>query len=357
VRFRSRVFGLLATNTIAQGETREVGLDQFASLGVEIYQAVKSTKWPTQGANLEVSIVWASRQTRGQGVRAIADGIPASGITPGLDVRRRATGNPNRLDANKGRAFQGSNVLGLGFTMSESEARTLIAKDPRNEEVLFPYINGEDLNSRPDSSGSRWIINFFDWPEMRAKEFPDCYAIVREKVKPERDRNKDRHARTNWWQHLRTGPGLRAAIEGMDHVLAITRVSKMVLPVRIPVGSVVADRIIVFATEDLAELAMLTSAPHYWWAIQYSSTLETRTNYTPSDVFETLARPRSTSRMRAAGTSLDDDRRAFMLDRQLGLTKTYNLVHNPGVLDAQVAHLRKLHVVVDEAVCTAYGWG
>lgn len=45
-----------------------------------------------------------------------------------------------------------------------------------------------------------------------------------------------------------------------------------------------------------------------------------------------------------------------MLGRQLGLTKIYNLVNDPGVLDAEVGHLRALHVEVDEAVRGAYGW-
>ncbi len=57
-----------------------------------------------------------------------------------------------------------------------------------------------------------------------------------------------------------------------------------------------------------------------------------------------------------AGEALDCDRRAFMLGRQLGLTKTYNLVHDPAVADVEVAHLRALHVEIDEAVRAAYGW-
>ena len=60
--------------------------------------------------------------------------------------------------------------------------------------------------------------------------------------------------------------------------------------------------------------------------------------------------------MRSAGEALDRDRRDFMLGRQLGLTKTYNLIHDPAVADIEVAHLRALHVAVDEAVCAAYGW-
>ena len=45
-----------------------------------------------------------------------------------------------------------------------------------------------------------------------------------------------------------------------------------------------------------------------------------------------------------------------MLGRGLGLTKTYNLVHDPAVADIELAHLRALHVKIDEAVCGAYGW-
>src|SRR5664279_1389871 len=127
-----------------------------------------------------------------------------------------------------------------------------------------------------------------------------------------------------WWKYWNARPGLYAAIEGLPHVLAITRVSKVVLPVRMQTGQVFSDACVVFATEDLADLALLSSAPHYWWAISHASTLETRIRYTPSDVFETLPRPIASVRTQAAGKALERDRRAFMMGRRLGLTKTYN---------------------------------
>jgi len=349
-------FGLIATNTIAQGDTREVGLDQMATMGVNFYAAVKSEKWPTRGANLEYSIIWASHRPRSERVRASLDGIQVPGITSSLDPVGRAKGNPHRLNENRGFSFTGSKVDGLGFTMDQAMAQELIDRDGRNSEVLFPYINGEDLNTRPDSSGSRWIINFFDWSEERARQYPDCYAVVREKVKPERDRNNRESRRRYWWRYAENTPGLSAALQGASHVLAITKVSKVVMPVRIPTGQVFADRLIILVTEEMADLTLLSSAPHYWWAVKYSSTLESRINYTPSDVLETFPRPISTNRMRVAGEGLDRDRRAFMLGRQLGLTKTYNLIHDLAISDVEVAHLRALHVEVDEAVCAAYGW-
>jgi hypothetical protein len=51
------MMGLLATNTISQGDTREVGLEQLESNGYSIPYAVASRKWPGK-ANLEVAYVW-----------------------------------------------------------------------------------------------------------------------------------------------------------------------------------------------------------------------------------------------------------------------------------------------------------
>jgi hypothetical protein len=45
-----------------------------------------------------------------------------------------------------------------------------------------------------------------------------------------------------------------------------------------------------------------------------------------------------------------------MIDRGLGLTKIYNLVHSPDERDSDVERLRELHVDLDLAVRDAYGW-
>jgi hypothetical protein len=45
-----------------------------------------------------------------------------------------------------------------------------------------------------------------------------------------------------------------------------------------------------------------------------------------------------------------------MLARQEGLTKTYNRFHDPAETSADMAELRRLHVEMDQAVATAYGW-
>lgn len=71
-------FGLLATNTIAQGDTQEVGLDHLCGHGCVIQRAVRSRPWPGV-ASLEVAHVWV-RRSRWSGPYVLDD-KPVSGIT------------------------------------------------------------------------------------------------------------------------------------------------------------------------------------------------------------------------------------------------------------------------------------
>jgi hypothetical protein len=66
------------------------------------------------------------------------------------------------------------------------EAERLIEKNPKNKEVLFPYLNGEDLNTNPDQAPSRWVINFDERSEVESRNYCDVFRIIEQKVKPER---------------------------------------------------------------------------------------------------------------------------------------------------------------------------
>lgn len=197
-------------------------------------------------------------------------------------------------------------------------------------DVLFPYLNGQELNSDPTCSAGHWVINFHDWHEQRAQEYRKCYAQVLHEVKQERTRNNTEVAAAPWWQYWRRRGELQAAITDLQRVVVITRVSKIVMPVMVPTGQVISDRIVVFASDDTAMLALLSSELHHWWARTWTSTLETRVNYALSDVFETFPLPPLSPELRTLGDTLDIYRRNVMLARNTGLTKTYNRRH-PGL--------------------------
>ena len=184
----SKSFGFLATNTIAQGNTSEVGLTQIIDANWTIHRAVSSVAWPGD-TTLEIAKVWAMTCSW-KGDRLL-DGRVVSGIDEMLYSAPKSLWRKQRLAANADQSFQGSIILGTdGFTMSPGEAQSLIDKDPRNADVLVPYISGQDLNQSATLTAPRWIINFQDWTEARARWYADCFAIVEEKVKPERQERK-----------------------------------------------------------------------------------------------------------------------------------------------------------------------
>jgi len=356
-------FGLLATNTIAQGDTREVSLDVLTHAGALVTRAVRSRKWPGN-ATVEVSHVWMSRKTwLGE---FNLDDKKVSGITSMLTEPGAITGKPLQLKASTGIAFQGCVVLGKGFLLEDIEAQLLL-RTKRNAEVVLPYLNGSDLNASPVHQSERWVINFHDWPLDRksssanykgpvAADYPECLSILNDRVRAERMAKGGDVATAPWWQFWRSRPDLSSTTEGMKRVLVRSRVSNTNSIAFVKNGIVFSDATVVFASESYAYFSLLQSAFHTEWLNQYASSLRTDVRYTPTDCFETFALPSSLAEMESVGSKYYEYRCSTMLDRQEGMTKTYNRFHNPDEKSADIQKLRELHVEMDQAVATAYGW-
>jgi Eco57I restriction-modification methylase len=377
---------LISTNTIAQGRAREDGLDVIIKQGGTINHAVKSMKWPGKAA-VEVALVTIIK--RGWKGKLVLGGKAVKAITPYLDDAE-TPGNPYPLKQNENKSFQGSILLGKGFVLTPEEAAGLIFKDPKNKDVLFPYINGDDLNNRPDQSPSRWVINFFDWTEEKARQYADCYEVVERQVRPERQRwAKDNNGNEivgvyalrmpspiKWWIYGEKRPGLYRTIGLMEKVLIHTRVTKTHAFTYTDTKSVFSDATVVFA---ITQFSVLQSNVHEHWAWNYSSSMKGDRRYAPSDCFETFPLPQNLSpkaqiQLDQIGDDYHEHRRQLMLSLQIGLTKTYNLFHKKelSITDVEkeskqptavcekgyrdILKLRDLHVEMDNTVLSAYGW-
>lgn len=363
---RDGQIGLLATNTIAQGDTREVGLHQMIQEGFTISRAVSSRPWPGV-AGVEVAQLWL-RYGSWQGLYILNE-QEVDGITAYLSLPGIAKDDPQRLALNSNRSFVGSYILGKGFVLEPNEAEALIAKNQRNHDVLIPYLNGEDLNSRPDLSPSRWVINFHDWPLEQAKMYPDCLDILIERVKPQRDeivaRGKQIHEYA-FWKFWDKRPELYATISKLDWVLVTARVSKLVMFAVVNSNIVFSEQVVVITRTEKRNIAILQSSLHVEWAWQYSSTMrDAGIRYSPTDCFETFPFPWKEhdntqypipDTLDTIGERYHTHRQNVMRERNEGLTKTYNRFHNPNEASADIAELRRLHVEMDNAVAAAYGW-
>jgi hypothetical protein len=354
---KQRVFGLLATNTIAQGDTREVGLDQLVEHGGVLSRATSSRKWPGQ-ANLEIAEVWLAKgDWKGE---VVLDGKPIARLTAQLTVPGQVEGTPFRLKANQGQAIKGIEFGGLGFLLPPEEAASLIATDDRNRAVVRPMLNGDDLNSRPDHSASRWIIDFGERTLSEAETYTACIEIVRQRVLPHIQEkqnagtNDPRAAR--WWQFRRTGVDLRRAIEKNQRILCIAETSRTIAPTFVSNVPVLSKRLIVFTSESFATFAVLMSSIHSLWVMKYGSTMRTDQNYVISDCFETFPFPDHAEVLDNIGADYYGNRKEIMLSRNEGLTAIYTKFHDEEVKHPDIVKLRSLHADMDCAVAKAYDW-
>jgi hypothetical protein len=359
-------FGLIATNTIGQGDTRSTGLRWICTYDGTIYRARKRLKWPGTAA-VVVSVVHV---VKGNIIGPCElDGRPVERITAYL-FHAGDHDDPTRLKANENMSFIGSYVLGMGFTFDDTdkkgvatpiaEMHRLIEKDPRNAERIFPYIGGEEVNDSPTHAYHRYVIDFFDKTLDEAEKWPDLLKIVREKVKPERDYQKRDALRERWWQYAEKRPGLYRAIRDLPRALVMSIVTKHLGFAFLPVNIVFAHRIVVFPVETMEFFALMQSSCHEFWGRFFSSTLEDRINYSPSDCFETFPFPKNwenNADLESAGRTYYEFRAELMVKNNHGLTVTYNCFHDPDETDPTILRLRELHAAMDRAVLDAYGWG
>ena len=393
--------GLIATNTIAQGDTRFTGLRWICENGGAIYDATRRYKWPGQAA-VVVSVIHLGRGDISGGKRL--DGELVRRITAFL-FDQGGNENPATLSANARKSFQGSIVLGMGFTFDDTdrkgvasslaEMRRLIAANARNGDVVFPYIGGEEVNSSPTHTHHRHVINFRDFPLRRADlgeswsvadarqrlawlsngvvpddypdpvaaDWPELLGIVERTVKPARahlTKNPvGRQRAAFWWRYASLAKDLYAATSSLVRVLVISRHSPHPTFAFVPAASVFAESLIVAPFQTYAAFCALAGRPHEIWIRFFGSSLEDRFRYTPSDCFETFPFPdrwESRSDLEAAGKAYCEHRAALMLTNNEGLTKTYNHFHDPYEHSPGIVKLRELHAAMDRAILDAYGW-
>jgi hypothetical protein len=281
-------------------------------------------------------------------------------------------------------------VLGMGFTFDDAGAadddtpgipspiatmEQLIAENPENVEVIFPYIGGEEVNSSPTHAHHRYVIKLGERSEEECRrKWPELMAIVERKVKPERDQLKDtsdgRRREQNWWQFGRSTPALDSSTALRQRVLALSRHQQNWQLAFMPTDSIFSEATVVICAEWCDLLAILQGRSHEEWLRFLGSSLEKRIHYTPSDCFETFPFPtalldpattdpayESTRQsLEAIGNRYHQFRAELMVANNEGLTSTYNRFHDPAETSSGLLELRRLHGEMDQAVLEAYGW-
>ncbi|GAA5141036.1 N-6 DNA methylase [Prosthecobacter algae] len=361
--------GFVTTNTIGQGDTRESGLAWLctkASPNAEIYSAERRIKWPGIAA-VTVSTVHLHRGIF-TGDRYL-DGKKTSFISAYL-FHGGSHNSPETLIENSTLSFQGAIPLGNGFFFDDTKVdkgswpvslmHHLLDRTPVNGSVVLPYIGGSELLNNPTHTPHRHVIYFGGMSEESARQFSDLFALIEERVKPERETNNRESRKLNWWRFGELATKMFEAKASYKTQLAhsfgpFTHLAFC----RIPANIIIGGPHVCILDRGNAQFACLQSRVHMTWVQMMSSSFQDGLRYTPSDCFETFPFPvgwETDSALEAAGQAYYEFRAELLVTNSEGLTSTYNRFHDPEETAPGILRLRELHTAMDHAVLTAYGW-
>ncbi len=377
-------FGFITTNSIGQTFNRRVVKVALADKKqpINLVFAVPDHPWvdSADGAAVRIAMtVGAKEAGDGRFVKVIRETSGEPGETQTVLDERLGTIHPDlRIGANVGSAQAlraNAEIAGMGVALHGSGfiLEPQAAQQMRKEggEVIKPYLGGRDLLQVPRE---RYLIDFSGLTQEQARAAnPAAFQHVIDYVKPERDHNKRKTLKENWWRFGWERPQLRAALEGLLRYIATTETSKH-RPFQFIAGEVLADHSIVcIALSDAWNLGVLSSMVHVTWALRAGGTLEDRPRYNKTRCFDPFPFPVASeaqqARIRELGEQLDAHRKRQQAAHPgLTLTGMYNVleklragealsagereIHEQGL----VSVLRQWHDELDAAVLEAYGW-
>ena len=386
--------GLVGTQNIRNNQSRVGGLDHVVKAGT-IIDAVENQPWSGE-ANVHVSIVnWMKTQdpallpTRRRlrsvilpppGVRARrANGVAAKSVELGCrDVIAISPSLSDQTDVSQAvvlrcnaepqRAFNGQYPRHNGFRLTPAEATSMIASDPRNREVVHPFLGGTPMLTvgEPDE----WVIDFQKTDVLTAKAYVLPFARVEktllphvaklaavERAKTGKATGQDQGWLSTWWQHFRSRPDLIQKIGRLPRYMACAEVTKR--PIFCFVASTIRpDKTLeAFTFDDDYSFGVLQSGLHTVWFWAKCSNMKSDPRYTPESVFDTFPWPQSPSTKQIEGVAaaaLGLRRVRVFAQQQItgGLRAVYRSLEQPGK-----SPLKDAHAALDAAVLDAFGFG
>lgn len=243
--------GLVATNSIRQGDTRKASLDYVVDHGGTLIEAVSSQPWDGD-AVVHVSIVnWVKGDVPGPRVLWVADGgtrleLPelTTALNINVDLRDARPITANR----KPKVCHQSQTPGVtvGFEIDAATADRLRAADPGSAAVIHPFIGGRQLLH--DHGATRSIIDIpTDDADVAWRTVPAVMSHLETTVLPVRraaaakEAEQNNHRRkadtgarldlsrtkflNTWWMHWRRRADLIDQLARLDRYIAVPRTS------------------------------------------------------------------------------------------------------------------------------------
>ena len=378
--------GLVGTNTVRQNYSREGGLDYVVKNGGIITEAVSTQVWSGESA-VHVSLVnWLKKPTKTPAdfwlpktkklFTQLGDNhdskwkceemsFISSSLSANTDV---ASCVPLKANQNPKPCFEGQQPGHDGFRLNGDERKQLLAKESKSAEVIFPYLNGDELLGSEYETAPRFIINFGNCSMDEAMRYKHTFARLKELVLPKwqtnaeeerkktgKEKGEHQNRLQTWWQLKRPREQMLDAILPLPRYIVCARVTKRPIFEFISSDIRPDSSLTVFSFADDYSFGILQSGLHWLWFKERCSTLKGDFRYTSDTVFDTFPWPQlpTLKNIRAvaeAALALRTLRHEIMQANDWSLRELYKSLETPGE-----NRLRTAHAALDTAVRTAYG--
>ncbi len=382
---KTRRMGLITTNSLRQTFNRRV-VQAALDKGTHLLMAIADHPWGknTNDAAVRISMTVLAPGAGEGSVFTVTDeqpnedgeilvelaektGLLHADLSIGANVAAVVG-----LLSNSKITSRGVMLFGSGFIVTPAEATAL-----GQSTLVRDYRNGRDLTDK--SRGAKVIDAFGLTAEELRIQNPAVYQWLLERVKPERDTNRDAQIKENWWLHGRTRGEIRRALKELPRYIATVETAKHRTFQFLDASILPDNMLIAIAVNDAFALGLLSSQLHAEWALVTGGTLEDRPRYNKTRCFETFPfpdedtglTPELRERIAQRAEEIDAHRKRVLSPEAgnagLTLTGLYNVlaalregraltvkektIHTQGV----VSVLRELHDELDAAVLAAYG--
>jgi MmeI, target recognition domain len=199
---------------------------------------------------------------------------------------------------------------------------------------MRPVMNSEDVYGREEP---RWIIDNADETLNAAALYEAPHRIVVARVKPKRDKNRDKWLRENWWRPQRMRAEMRQSIAPLNRFIVTATTSKHRIFLWLFPPTLPDHKLVVFARDDDYFFGVFHSRYHQAWAQGIGTQLREREsglNYNVQSSFETFPFPESTTKQKfeisIAAKELNELRENWLNPSEWTMTK---MLEFPGATD------------------------
>lgn len=378
--------GLVGTQNIRNIASREGGLDYIVKNNGTITEAVSNQVWSGEAA-VYVSIVnWTKTgETKeqiyqptppfqlsiqvGDSVESPWETFELPAINPSLSVGVDVTAaGPLKANTEPQRCFNGQMIGHPGFLITVEERDEWVRREPKNAEVLYPYLNGMDALS--GAPLDRYVIDFEHRDQFSAAEYTIPFQHVRDIVLPAREKKaeegKDAKGKVrshhkgflaHWWRLSFGRPDMLSVIKPLPRFLACAYVTRRPIFMFVSTSIRPSNLLQVFGFADDYSYGIMQSHAHWVWFTTKCGKLKGDFRYSAESVFDTFPWPQEPTKkqLRAvadAAVALRHLRRDTMDKLGWSLRDLYRSLEQPGANP-----LRDAHAALDAAVRAAYGMG